>query len=60
MEDIGIFASNSPLSIDAAFLSLADYSIFNKASNIDCKIQIQEAKKIGIKGDLTPKIINLT
>ena len=59
MKDIGIFASDSALSIDAAFLSMANYKIFNKAYNVDCMVQVQEAKKIGIDGELKPKITKL-
>ncbi len=60
MKDIGIFASDSALSIDAAFLSMANYNIFNQAYAVDCMIQVEEAKAIGIKGNLAPKIIKVT
>jgi uncharacterized Fe-S center protein len=60
MKDIGIFASKSPVSIDAAFLAMADYKIFNEAYDVDCMLQVKEAKAIGIKGDVNPKIINIT
>jgi uncharacterized Fe-S center protein len=60
MKDIGIFASDSPLSMDAAFLKMIDYKVFNAASNVDCMLQIQEAKDIGIKGEVKPKITTLT
>jgi uncharacterized Fe-S center protein len=56
MKDIGIFASDSPVSIDGAFLQMADYKIFNKAYHVDCMLQIQEARALGIKGDVKPKI----
>lgn len=56
MKDIGIFASDSALSIDAAFLAMADYKIFNEAYNVDCMLQIQEAKALGIQGELKPDI----
>jgi hypothetical protein len=56
MEDIGIFASSSPVSIDAAFLGMADYEIFNKAFEVDCMTQVKELKELGIKGELKPKI----
>ena len=56
MKDIGIFASYSPVSVDAAFLEMADYKIFNEASHVDCMLQVQEAKSIGIEGDLKPEI----
>jgi uncharacterized Fe-S center protein len=58
IKDIGIFASKSPVSIDAAFLSMADYEVLNKISNVDCMLQIGEAKKLGLEGTTKPKIIN--
>ncbi len=60
MKDIGIFASDSALSIDAAFLSMADYKVFNEAYGVDCMLQIQEAKALGIQGDLKPEITKLS
>jgi len=59
MEDIGIFASDSPISIDAAFLKMADYTVFNEAHKIDCMIQVTELKKLGVIGDIDPKIDRL-
>ena len=60
MKDIGIFASDSPVSIDAAFLETVDYQVFNKASTVDCMLQVQEAKSIGIKGGIKPKVTILS
>ncbi len=59
MKDIGIFASNSPVSIDAAFLSMADYKILNDASHVDCMLQVKEAKGLGIQGELKPQITTI-
>jgi uncharacterized Fe-S center protein len=56
MSDLGIFAGDSPVSIDGAFLQMADYKVFNEAYNVDCMMQVQEAAEIGIKGDVKPKI----
>ena len=56
MDDIGIYASDSAVSIDAAFLNIADYKKFNDAYGVDCMLQAKEAKKIGIKGELKPKV----
>jgi uncharacterized Fe-S center protein len=56
MDDVGIFASASPVSIDAAFLNMIDYKVFNDAYHVDCMLQVQEAKDIGIKGEVKPKI----
>ena len=56
MDDVGIFASGSPVSIDGAFLSMIDFKVFNDAYHVDCMLQVQEAKDIGIKGQVKPKI----
>ena len=60
MKDVGIFASDSPVSVDAAFLEKIDYKIFNEASNVDCMLQVQEAKSIGIKGNIKPEITKIS
>jgi hypothetical protein len=52
---VGIFAANSPVSIDAAFLRKIDYQQFNKRSNVDCMVQITEAINIGIPGETNPE-----
>ena len=59
MDDIGIFASKSAVSIDGAFLQIADYRIFNDAYNIDCMLQVEETKKLGIEGKVNPRIVKL-
>ena len=56
MKDVGIFASGSPVSIDGAFLEMIDYKIFNDAYHVDCMLQVQEAKAIGIAGEVKPEI----
>ena len=56
MKDVGIFASDSPVSIDAAFLQSVDVKLFNDASEVDCMVQVKEAKALGIEGDVKPKI----
>ena len=60
MDDIGIFASNSPASIDAAFLKMANYKVFNEASHVDCMVQVQEAIQLGIEGDAEPNVTTLS
>jgi hypothetical protein len=60
MKDIGVFASDSPVSVDAAFLARANYKIFNEAYQVDCMIQVEEAKALGIKGDTKPRIVNIS
>ena len=56
LKDVGVFASDSPVSIDAAFLQSIDYKVLNDASKVDCMLQVEEAKVIGITGELKPKI----
>jgi uncharacterized Fe-S center protein len=56
MKDVGIFASDSPVSADGAFLQSVDYEIFNKAHGVDCMLQVEEARALGIKGEVKPRI----
>jgi uncharacterized Fe-S center protein len=60
MDDVGIFASDSPVSIDAAFLNMIDYGVFNDAYQVDCMLQVHEAKDVGIEGEVKPKIIKIS
>lgn len=56
MKDVGIFASDSCVSADAAFLNSIDYSRFNRDYEVDCMLQVKEAKKLGIQGTLKPEV----
>jgi uncharacterized Fe-S center protein len=56
LEDVGVFAADSPVSIDAAFLQSVDYKVLNDVSEVDCMVQVKEAKILGIIGELKPKI----
>jgi uncharacterized Fe-S center protein len=56
MKNVGIFASDSPVSIDAAFLGSINYKVLNEAYHVDCMLQIKEAKALGIEGEVKPKI----
>jgi uncharacterized Fe-S center protein len=56
LKDVGIFAANSPVSIDAAFLQSVDYKVLNEGYEVDCMLQVKEAKALGIKGEVKPKI----
>ena len=56
IKDVGIFASNSPVSIDAAFLHSIDYKKLNDASDVNCLVQVKEAKALGVEGEVNPKI----
>jgi uncharacterized Fe-S center protein len=60
MKDVGIFASSSPVSIDGAFLKMVDYEVFNAAYNVDCMVQVREAKALGIDGEVKPMITNIS
>jgi uncharacterized Fe-S center protein len=60
MKDVGIFAADSPVSVDAAFLKSVDYTVFNNAYGVDCMLQVQEAKAVGIEGDVKPKIARIS
>ncbi len=59
MQDVGIFAGDSPVSVDAAFLGSVNYRKFNEAYHVDCMTQVREAKILGIDGELKPKIEKL-
>jgi uncharacterized Fe-S center protein len=60
MKDIGIFAADSPVSVDAAFLNMIDYKVFNDAYETDCMLQVKEAKAIGIEGEVKPEITRIS
>ncbi len=60
MKDVGILAAGSPVSIDGAFLEMIDYKIFNDAYGVDCMLQVQEAKDIGIEGEVKPEISRIS
>jgi len=59
LDDIGIFASHSPLSVDAAIINKIGKKLNALHEGVDCFMQIEEAKRIGIKGDTNPKIVNV-
>ena len=59
MKDVGIFAADSPVSVDAAFLKSIDYEVFNDAYGVDCMLQVQEAIAIGIEGEKQPTIAGI-
>ncbi len=60
MKDVGIFASGSSVSIDGAFLEMINYKMFNDAYGVDCMLQVQEAKDIGVEGEVKPKIAKIS
>ena len=60
LKDVGVFASNSPVSIDAAFLQSIDFKVFNEASEVDCMLQVREAEALGIEGEVKPKISRIS
>jgi len=59
MKDVGIFAADSSVSVDSAFLNMIDYKVFNDAYEVDCMLQVKEAKAIGIAGEVKPKIARI-
>ena len=59
MKDIGIFASNSPVSVDGAFLKMVNRKVFEDAYGVDCMLQVEEAKKIGIEGEVKPRVTSI-
>jgi uncharacterized protein len=59
MPNVGIFAGNSPVSVDAAFLASVNYRKFNEAYSVDCMTQLKESKILGITGNIKPKIVKV-
>lgn len=58
--DLGIFASLSPLSIDASILSQVDYQHLNSVHKTDCFRQVKKIKKLGCPGSETPEVIRVS
>jgi hypothetical protein len=58
MQDVSIFASDSPVSVDAAFLQAVDCKLLN--DHVDCMLQVREAKVLGSEGDLKAQLRVLT
>lgn len=56
LDDVGILAADSPVSVDAAFLRMAGHAAFDEAYGVDSWTQVRELKKLGVPGDLRPKI----
>jgi len=56
LKDVGIFASDSAVSIDAAFLQSVDYQKLNSMYDVDCMLQVLEAKALGLTGEVKPKV----
>jgi uncharacterized Fe-S center protein len=56
--DIGVYASKSPVSIDAAVMKEIG-KLFEKKHGLDATEQVKELKDLGVEGDLDPKIQNL-
>jgi uncharacterized Fe-S center protein len=59
MGDIGVFASDSPVSVDAAFLQSIDHNVFDEAYAVDSWTMVRELKSLGVKGELKPKIVEV-
>jgi hypothetical protein len=39
---------------------MVDYKVFKDAYGVDCMLQVQEAKNIGIEGEVKPKITRIS
>lgn len=59
MKDVGVFAADSPVSIDGAFLGMIDYKVFNAESHVDCMLQVKEARALGVEGEVRPQVVKL-
>jgi len=57
--DVGIFASSSALSIDAAGLESIDYGHLNEVHGIDCLWQLSTMTEIGCAGSREPECVGL-
>ena len=56
--DIGVFASDSAVSIDAAAFNIIGEQL-TKMNHSDCFLQVKELRSFGYPGDLKPKVIEL-
>jgi hypothetical protein len=58
-KDVGIFASHSALSIDAAGLEAIDYNHLNQVHGVDCLGQISTLADLGCQGSRQPECVSL-
>jgi hypothetical protein len=58
-QDVGIFASSSALSVDAAGLASIDYQKLNALHSQDCHEQVRKMVEIQSPGSLEPKVITV-
>jgi hypothetical protein len=53
---VGIFASHSPLSIDAAGLEHIEYEHLNQVHGVDCFEQLSKMEELGVAGTRDPVV----
>jgi hypothetical protein len=58
-QDVGIFASSSALSVDAAGLASIDYQKLNELHTQDCHQQVRKMTEIQSPGSLEPKVVTV-
>ncbi|MCF8029984.1 MAG: DUF362 domain-containing protein [Desulfohalobiaceae bacterium] len=56
IKDVGIFASHSPLSIDALGLEHIDYGHLNRLHGVDCTEQLAKMAELGTAGSRSPAL----
>jgi hypothetical protein len=56
IRDVGIFASHSPLSIDAAGLEHIEYEHLNQVHGVDCFEQLTKMEELGVAGTRDPVV----
>jgi hypothetical protein len=60
MKNVGILTADSPVSVDGAVLEMINCKFFNDASHVNCMLQVQEAKNIGIEGEVKPEMYRIS
>jgi hypothetical protein len=58
-QDVGIFASSSALSVDAAGLASIDYQKLNELHSQDCHQQVRKMVELGTPGAIEPQVISV-
>jgi hypothetical protein len=58
-QNVGLFASTSPLSIDAAGLASIDYQKLNSMHSQDCHGQVRKMAELQTPGSLEPKVVTV-
>jgi hypothetical protein len=56
INDVGIFASHSPLSIDAAGLEHIEHEHLNRVHGVDCQEQLAKMQELDVSGSRNPVV----